>query len=529
MNDSESSFLSLKTYWLTSPLAIALTLFALVGLERVADHNMSYSELDTLMYAKQFADPEFLPGEWYLNQPGGPRRPFQVLIYPLVKSLPLVWVSIVGRALGYLFVCIPLALIARRIGLDGLAAIAVVGVYMWQGQDLFPGSDWLFKRIESLVIGYGLLFFGVHALMDRKLRLAALYAGLATTMHVLVGGWGSLALGLTVLVQRLGSWRQRWAALGIWCLAGCAGIYYALSFLWKPGPEASFNVDEIFVYFRNPHSLDPSSWHVDTRLLGTAALLLAVLASAAWRFWGRYETAVVATVALCSLVPYAVGLLISPFPVIAAEFLQLFPFRVAGTLVFVFGLMLTARLLLCRVLQPQARPWILGVAAVWLFWVNAGHFLHDVETLRRFPEGARKSSDSRTVLLYEACGWIREHTEPGALLLAPPDEDSISYLCRRPVVVRFKNDPTTRESYAEWYRRLIDFNGGKRPSKNGFPGSRQIGSNFERGLTGQQYRELARKYGAAYLLMRPRDDLGLPRLFRNRRWAVYRLDAASPG
>ena len=515
---------------LRSPSIIILSLFFLTTLNYGSKKIMTKRELDTLPYAKQFADPSYLPGEWYLNLPGTPRRPFQLLLYPLVQLLPLAKVAIVARVLGYLFVSISLGLIARRTGLNAVSACMAIGVYLWLGQSFLPGSNAILKRTEALVAGYGLLFLAVHALMDRKLFLAAVYAGLATTFHVLVGGWGSLAVGLTVVSQRIGTLRQRIAALGLWCIAGCAGLYYVLAFLWEPEVDLPFNAGHIIVYFRNPHHLDPSIWEWPWEVVVAALALMLVTIKVALLHARRPEAVLVSRFALWALLPALCGFMVTPFS-FAPQFLSLYPFRVGSTVLLVFGLIIgipiAIRYLLLwiphRSIRRRVRRVLFLGAATWFFWCAGQRFVDGDDSLRRFPEGATLSSSRSTRQLYYACHWIREHTEPGALLLTSPDVEEVSYLSRRPVVVRFKNDPSKKADIVEWYRRLIEFNGGTEPKQRGYDASAEIDRHF-RELSASAYFDLARQYGATYLLLKQRDTVeGLRRIYKNDEWAVFDL------
>ena len=47
---------------------------------------MAFGDLYTMVYAKHFADPSFVPGSWEMNLPRLPRLPFDLLIYPNIPS-----------------------------------------------------------------------------------------------------------------------------------------------------------------------------------------------------------------------------------------------------------------------------------------------------------------------------------------------------------------------------------------------------------------------------------------------------------
>ncbi len=47
------------------------------------------------------------------------------------------------------------------------------------------------------------------------------------------------------------------------------------------------------------------------------------------------------------------------------------------------------------------------------------------------------------------------------------------------MIVTFRNVPSSAENIAEWYRRLVELNGGMEPRSNGYAASREISTNFQ--------------------------------------------------
>ncbi len=264
--------------WARSPTIIILGLFLLAALHYSLKYPMAYSESQTLVYAKQYADPGFLPGDWYLSQYQPTRIPYQVFVYPLVQTMPLQDVSLWARLLGYLVAAAGLGLIGHRLRLPAPYIWIALGLFIFLDQAAIPGREWIFRRAESKVIAYGLVLFAVRALMDRRIATAGMLGGLATTMHILVGFWASVALGLTILAERLGSWRARVVAGLSWCMGAAYAFYAVFVRLGEPSASAGFDVSVIWNDFRNPHYTDISRWPWDE----PRALLLWFLCVAPW-------------------------------------------------------------------------------------------------------------------------------------------------------------------------------------------------------------------------------------------------------
>ena len=513
-----------------SRLALIGTVFVLAVLNYGFRAILTHSELDVMLLAKRFVDPHFLPGDFALSEPGTPRAAFLVLMYPLVKFLPLVKATLAGRILAYLFMSVAVGLLAWRMGVGVGSTCAAAGVYLWLGQSYLPVGDALFKRLEALVPAYCLLLYGLNALVTRRLRLAGLLAGAALTFHVLVGMWGAFALGLTAVTMGLGRPREWLSALGLWCLSGSLGLYHGLSFLREPAPTTPFDLTYVYVFFRNPLHFFPACWNRAPGQFEVAAvLLLFVLAAGLTRSDAQSAASTaVARFTLFSLVPFAAGLLIRPLPWAPAFMEATYPFRVGSSLLLPLGLLIAVPAILRFVCRPEKlRAAVTGGAVILVFWHAAGGFVTGVRELRTFPEGGRQHGGFRTTReRYRVCHWIRDHTEPNALLLAPQDLEVVSLLSGHPVVLRWKSIPFTKANMAEWYRRMIDFNGGREPTQLGFAGRRQVRSTFQR-LTADQYRRLGRKYGAKCLLLRRRTVPGLRKLYENRGYSVFSLGNAS--
>ena len=221
------------------------------------------------------------------------------------------------------------------------------------------------------------------------------------------------------------------------------------------------------------------------------------------------------------------GLLLAPFS-FAPHLLRAYPFRAGGTILLLFGSMIGVLVLFQYVIDKRAHAWLATVAAVYCFWLGGGVFIDNVHQFQQTPRGGEWRGTKTTQALYDVCDWIRQHTEPDALIITAPNQQSVGYLCRRPVAVRFKSIPYRKADMAEWYTRLIAFNGGEEPTQRGYRASREIAKNFRK-LSAEAYRELGRRYGGRYLLIRSRKGLALPKLYQNKKFMVFRLDAELPG
>ena len=508
---------------LLAPWILVLALFALATVNYLFKYTVSLGEVQTLMYAKQFAQPDFLPGDWYLNRYQPVRVPYQLLVYPLIKLFTLPTVSLLARLLGNLCFAAALGLVARRLRVNVAYAWIALGLFLWVDQSLVPGQEWILKRTESKTFAYGLVLFALWALLGKRLRLAGAFAGLATTMHILVGGWSTVALGVAVLWQRLGDWRERAAAVGVWALTGSFALYCLVEKLGEPPGPVGFDATFVWTGFRNPHHLYPSYWGSGFDLLLFLGLLVAL--------WvvplldPRQETAIASRFALGTMAPFALGLAAMAVP-FGPELLQYMPFRVADAIVPLIGLLIAVPFLIRLIPLAEVRTLVAASLIVFCGWSAWQGLERGLAQRERHPRGGHWDNRTETRALYKVCDWIQDNTPRGSLIITSPRVDVLTYLCERPVVVTFRDVPAGAADLAEWYRRLVDLNGGEEPEKRGYPARSEIDRGFRR-LSERQYLALGEKYGGRYLLLEDRSRLKLPRLFRTGDWTLYELPVES--
>ncbi len=500
--------------------AIAAALFVVAALAFALRDNLTSNELDTLLTARRFAEPQYLPGDWFLGLTQGPRRPFQLLLWPLMHLTSLPVASVLGRLLGYAWLALALGKLAARLGLGPALAVALGGLYVGMGQSV-AGGEWLFGTVESKVAAYGLVLFALDAWLDGKtLRVGALL-GLATTLHVLVGVQATLALGLCALLDWPGApgWKARAQALAAWMLTAAPGLAI-LAAAAGGHVQSDPPVSWIYVTFRTPHHSDPTTWHLSWRAWTSALVLATALAIVPrWRPQ-QPDLRRLAVFAAASLVPFAAGLIAAVLPS-GHKFLQLLPFRVGGALAPLLGLLLLG-VWLVQILPPLLRTWLPRAVALAILVLACLATTGDLQTWRDFPRGGRPSlARDEGLQLADAAQWIRTHTPPTAIVLAAPTHESVGYLAQRPVVVTYKQTPPGHAEVVAWFKRIVDFAGGTVPPERGHALLPALDRRFEQ-LPPATYANLAHKYGGDVLLVR-RTDLTQPVLYRNQAWTVYKL------
>src|SRR5262249_20305324 len=133
------------------PWGLGLVIFIVAVLGYILQGNLQGNELDTLVMASALHNPEFMPGDWGQSRSPGMRLPFCLLVRPLVATLSLLTVSVVGRLLAYAFVAAGLGRLAFRLKLSPSKLLFLLGIYLTFGQMIAAG-EWMFGALEGKVV-----------------------------------------------------------------------------------------------------------------------------------------------------------------------------------------------------------------------------------------------------------------------------------------------------------------------------------------------------------------------------------------
>ncbi len=517
-----------------------LALVAFISLKYLFDDNMGMvNEVDVLPLARQAADPSWIPGDWYLNQAPGYRRLFALLFGNLAAVWGFLVTSILGRLVCYGLVASGLALIGRCLGLKLPLLVTAVGLFFYvnplQG---LVAQEWLVKSLESKALAYGLLLLAIACLLQQRYRPMALLLGLATSFHVLVGGWATLIVLAQLLFQRLTGRNpiltlRQWGVLAaIYLAASAFAIPPVVAHLFSQPVSGELAPSFIYVFLRLPHHLNPLSWSPLWWLIPLIYLLVLTGSMAVLRHDQKGQTqeqyrasVVLFQLTLLSLIPFVGGLLIAPFDQ-QGSWLQFYPFRVGDVLLPLN----TGLLLVCAIQQKfaarlQILQWIcLGLIAVTCS-IQLVTFQGQVARLSQFPANQDPAFEPEWI---EMAAWVKTQTPTNALIISSPVEFAeFTWLTERPTLAKYKLLPQSKAKILEWYDRIADLNGGEFPLAPS-PRTQDVRSQTRRDLiegynrlTNAQVKQLMAKYSAQYLLTRADHQLALPVAHRNDRYILY--------
>lgn len=540
----------------------ALTLlFAAAGAWPAPDVN----EAVYLTKARHFADPAWGQGDFFLETPdahGG----FYLVFGPLAAALPLDTVAWLGRWLGWLALAagfahavLPLtdrrpppagagralpsaAEGARARGLWATADARTWAVVVLAGA-LFSlalrhttmAGEWVIGGCEAKVFAWACVLAGIGEIARSRWAGGVFAMGAGTALHVLVGGWGLLALVGAWLLGWLGGAAPERATVG-WKAAALIVCGLALV-AWGVVPALGLSAGaaaadraaavRIYVVERLHHHLLPRSFPEPL----VSRHMLAILA---WWLLARLVPPTPARSRVTALVLAALGISLTGWAISWAEplardpvlaLLRYYWFRLADVIV-PFALAVTAALVVgdaatCRRLLPLP-AWVLRTALM------LGLVGDVVAESAHWPLPGRTGlvprADSKVdgPAWIDICGWVRDHAPADACFLTPRGAVSFTWRTGRREVVSWKNSPQDVAALLEWRRRIVDCYSAS--------GSLTTMERSTAALGAVRMREVADRYGAGFAIV-PADIVGLadlpfPVLHRNTGYVVLDLNAA---
>jgi len=482
--------------------------FAFLSLTFLCTYLLRSNDLVTLPWALQFVEPSWLPNDWFLNSPIGNQLLTAIGIGWLIEHVGFLHAAIVSRLVAYGLLAAALTALVRKLQIP--LGYTIVGLWLFAecGQGIAAG-EWIFGAAEPKVFAYASVFFGLSFLVEKQLARAYACLGLATSLHVLVGGYALFA-GLLVALYEGVSMRILIVSLAGYITLAAVGIYNVASEIRRASgtPDVSY----IIAYFRAPHHMVPATW-------GSAWWWWLILFGAGWiiayyhtpRLEGPRRLLLFGAF---TMVPFVGGLLVAPFDP-HGTFLKYYPFRVGDTL-FPFIVILCGYFVLQRWVRGRILAVVLTLALTIITLRSTYTFARQVHSFNGRPHAEQA--------WVEACTWLREMTPRDVVVLAPPAQESFTLLAQRATVGQFKFFPFTQVEVLEWYQRLLDLTGGTPPSNTGFKAEAELNDYYFR-LTDVELARLAKKYGAEYVLTTCDESRDGTLVFSTRTYCVYKLEA----
>jgi hypothetical protein len=540
------------------------------------------NEAHYLAKAKHYWNPEWCSGDLFLES-GQAHLFFYWTFGWLTLLLPLPAVAWTGRlvtwaALAWAWQRLSHALVPRP-----LMSVLTAALFLLLHSNLHMAGEWVVGGVEAKGLAYVFVLLALWEMVRQRWRLVWIFLGIATSLHVLVGGWSWIAAGVAWLAcgrQRPPLIRGRTEgippvseasgqhltcasdstqhtagpmlpAMVIGALLALPGVVAGLMLAEGADAATIRDANLIYVYHRLDHHLvfhRFPHWFIFRH----AALLLVwvivcylspcrtsmskdadtSVTHTSRKWHQRPLRGFVAGSVLIALMGILIDQLLLHHLDVAASLLKYYWYRMSD--VFLpLGVAIGLGGLLDRwwLARPRTARWLLIVcmlvSGASLGWMNQQRRadLRPRADIQMLPNWSDDPARSRRK--YEdwrqTCRWIADNTPSDALFITPRNQQTFKWYAERAEVFSWKDVPQDPTSVVRWWQR----------QQRLYP-RRVIRWGFV-ALGERRLVELARHYGATYVVV-DRDnsarDLKLPRVYplvtsSNHSYAVYRVPEAT--
>ena len=247
-------------------LSLLIFSYLLVG-------NMADNEVGKLMLAKQLISPDWLSNDWYLSQPQKYQALFQIFFGQSIYNIGFLATSIIGRVIYYSLISLGLVLIAREIKLRLLGLVSAITLFLLSYQGMAIAGEWMIGSLETKGFAYGFIFIAIWLAMKQRYVWMVASLGLATSLHILVGGYATLtfapwllwkafqtkSLNLRFLRSRTKTILLCTLIYGLTSLFATVALINSLSGIVVV-PDSELTPTYIYTFLRNSHHLTPTLW-----------------------------------------------------------------------------------------------------------------------------------------------------------------------------------------------------------------------------------------------------------------------------
>jgi uncharacterized protein DUF6798 len=478
----------------------------------VPDGNETYY----LSKAKHFWNPAWGPGAFFLES-GNAHAVFYILFGWMSRFVSLDALAWIVRGCSWVLLAVAWqrlsSYVVPRRGWAVLSALLLVAL----NERAAMAGEWIVGGAEAKGFAYALVVLALWRLVRNDWIWVWPILGAAVSLHPLVGGWASVAMGILWLTG------PRDNVLSPFPIA--AGVILALPGLWgalalnaRTPPDIVHHAAEIMVFERAPHHLLPAAFPTGRVLRQVGLwLLLAVIMMRGRAFpkpLRRLQQFGLSAIGI-ALVGFLIAEVTQRRPLIQATLLQYYWFRLSDAVVPAV-IVMTVLTLLLRLSHPGWRAAALAGLAVLGLW-------HVSDRTRRIESATAPRSDWMLVDpagWRDVCVWAARNTPPTATFLTPASGATFRWYADRGDVVNWKDVPQDAAGILAWWERMRDIHGAESP-KGVSKARRSLGE-----LGAIRLRQLGDEYDADYAIIARVPGmpvLDLPEVYSNAGYSVVRL------
>lgn len=244
-------FLKIKDLCANRELRFTSLLIFIILCANKFDIQLTGGEEQYVAFAKHWANPNWIPGSFSLEEFAGTRFLFQLINAPFAYFATMEWLALGGRLITFFLMSIPLALIFRKLRFHWVFVLFIMQLFVMSKQSFFAG-EWIFDGYEPKAIAYIFLFYGLYHALENNLRKASFHLAVSTAFHVLIGGWFFFLLSIIFLFQKRQKLLRQFILPYVLLLLPL-GTYLFYGYFAAPVVETDLDLNRIYCYYRLPH------------------------------------------------------------------------------------------------------------------------------------------------------------------------------------------------------------------------------------------------------------------------------------
>lgn len=399
-------------------------------------------------------------------------------------------------------------------------------------------GEWIIGGFEAKGFAFVLVFLAMEAIVRGRWCRVWPLLGAASAIHVLVGGWTTIAAAVAWLIlprDRRTPLKKMWPYLLAGFCLSLPGLIPALLLTVGTEREIVDRANQIYVFLRFPHHLIPLVTAAGGRFVTRFALLTLVYvlvrswmrrsrwakaSGAPTERFARFDALVGATIVIL-IGGMTISLLDQTFPRLAASLLRFYWFRLPDVMIPIASALTIGALLVCLISWSQKRwqpaAWII-TSLVSIGTMTAVGF--EFHYRWNSPPQAQKIQPADQFV--DICKWIAQSKEipKDARFFTPFENQTFRWYTGRSEVAIWKDTPQDARSMIEWWNRLEKIYGENRHDTHLF-----TFGNYTPDQVAQRLKDLGHRYDAQYVLTYRTwpSLLPLPIEHSNERFVIYRL------
>lgn len=484
---------------------------------------IEYNEMDVIPFGYALYNSNWLSNDWYLSLDILYRLPFGFIAGFFVEYFGFIATIFFGRIVSYIFFSYVFVKLLKVIELDyflGCIGLMLFLVFFPKGMN---AGEWMIGGLETKVFAYSFALLSITKALKKEDTYALFFAGLALSLHLLVGVYHTICLSSIFVYQSTKGEIEIKDLIkrGYWYLIGGAwGLVGISYYLFDLTSEAANIGWDIYVEVRVPYHTIPKLYFEALLFPFLFTLVNAgIFLISKNRLLRTMSLYVLITVAISGVgyVLYLVG---------AQSLLRYYFFRFNDT-IQPFLTILTLLILFGNLLEKsrdtKGKRLIVPGLVVMLFgfftFKNEGNISAWL-TPSTYSEKELKQTSSIDLELME---WIDQNTPMDAVIIAPIEMESFYILAKRSLFVSWKHSPQRPDDIVEWYRRIQLLNGGEDLRVKNIDHKKELARNYAT-LTLDDILKIKAIYPEVSHIVFPSDtSLELEELFRTDNYTLYKF------